>query len=219
MKTVRIWFQKTGAARFISHLDLAHCMARALHRARVPLWYTQGYNPRPHMVFALPLPLGVTGLRECVDIKIDEEAITEEELARRLSEALPATLPVLAVTEPQEKPGKITWASYTLLLEPEEGTAEELLEKFRALLAMPEIPMEKHTKSGMALIDLRPFLNETEAFGEEGALRLEAFLPAGSEKNITPFLLTEALQKHQGARFFARVSRTNLYDGERKIFA
>ena len=129
MKTVRIWFQKTGAARFISHLDLAHCMARALHRARVPLWYTQGYNPRPHMVFALPLPLGVTGLRECVDIKIDEEAITEEELARRLSEALPAALPVLAVTEPQEKPGKITWASYTLLLEPEEGTAEELLEK------------------------------------------------------------------------------------------
>lgn len=42
MKTVRIWFQKRGAARYISHLDLTHCMARAIHRAKIPLWYTQG---------------------------------------------------------------------------------------------------------------------------------------------------------------------------------
>ena len=36
MKTVRIWFQKKGAARYISHLDLTHCMARAIHRAKIP---------------------------------------------------------------------------------------------------------------------------------------------------------------------------------------
>ena len=64
MKTVRVWFRKTGAACYISHLDLTHCMARALHRSRIPLWYTQGFNPRAHMVFALPLPLGMEGERE-----------------------------------------------------------------------------------------------------------------------------------------------------------
>ena len=75
MKTVRIWFQKRGAARYISHLDLTHCMARAIHRAKIPLWYTQGFNPRAHMVFALPLPLGIEGSREALDIKIDETQI------------------------------------------------------------------------------------------------------------------------------------------------
>ena len=91
MKTVRVWFRKTGAARYISHLDLTHCMARALHRSKIPLWYTQGFNPRAHMVFALPLPLGMAGDRECVDIRIEEEKISEEEVRERLAAALPPT--------------------------------------------------------------------------------------------------------------------------------
>lgn len=218
MKTVRVWFRKTGAACYISHLDLTHCMARALHRSRIPLWYTQGFNPRAHMVFALPLPLGMEGERESVDIKIEEEQITEQEVQERLARSLPATLPVFAVTEPKMKPGKIAWASYRLRLEPEQGSVGELAEKLNALLAQPEIPVDKHTKSGMAHFDLKPYLGELSVSQEENALTLDLFLPAGSEKNISPFLLTEALAAQQNAAFFCRSVRTNLYDADRKIF-
>ena len=107
MRTVRIWFQKIGTARFISHLDLTRCMSRAIHRAKIPLWYTQGFNPRAFLTFALPLSLGVAGERESVDIKLEDDGPSNEELVVRLNEALPNDLPVLAVTEPVMKPGKI----------------------------------------------------------------------------------------------------------------
>lgn len=218
MKTVRVWFRKTGAACYISHLDLTHCMARALHRSKIPLWYTQGFNPRAHMVFALPLPLGMAGERESVDIKIEEDKISMEEVAQRLSRALPPTLPVTAVTEPVMKPGRIAFASYELRLEPEGETADELAAAFAALLEQPEIPVEKHTKSGMAHFDLKPHLGELSWSAGEGGLLLSMVLPAGSEKNISPFLLTEALEKQRGVSFLCRAVRNNLYDAERKIF-
>lgn len=218
MKTVRVWFRKTGAARYISHLDLTHCMARALHRSKIPLWYTQGFNPRAHMVFALPLPLGMAGDRECVDIRIEEEKISEEEVRERLAAALPPTLPVYAVTDPKMKPGKIAWASYRLRLEPEEGEVRQLKEKLDALLAQEEIPVEKHTKSGMAHFDLKPYLGELERSVQDGALVIELILPAGSEKNISPYLLIDALESQQGARFCCSALRTNLYDSNRNNF-
>ena len=37
VKNVRIWFQKTGAAKYISHLDLTRCMARALKLSGLPV--------------------------------------------------------------------------------------------------------------------------------------------------------------------------------------
>ena len=48
MKNVRIWFEKKGAARYISHLDLTRNMARGLKLSGLPVWYTEGYNP-PHL--------------------------------------------------------------------------------------------------------------------------------------------------------------------------
>ena len=64
------------------------------------------------MTFALPLSLGVAGERESVDIKLEDDGPSNEELVVRLNEALPNDLPVLAVTEPVMKPGKIAYASF-----------------------------------------------------------------------------------------------------------
>ena len=50
MRDVRIRFAKTGKAKYISHLDLTRCFARAIFRAKIPLWFTEGFNPRPYMM-------------------------------------------------------------------------------------------------------------------------------------------------------------------------
>ena len=81
-----------------------------------------------------------------------------------------------------------------------------------------EIPVEKHTKSGMAHFDLKPYLGELRWSAGEGGLLLSMVLPAGSEKNISPFLLTEAFEKQRGVSFLCRAVRNNLYDAERKLF-
>ena len=120
MKHVRIWFSKTGTAKYISHLDLNRCMSRAVHKAKLPLWYTEGFHPHAFLTFALPLSLGAEGLRESMDIKMEED-LCPEEIRDRLNAALPPDIRVLDVTEPVMKPGQIAWASYLVELEPEEG--------------------------------------------------------------------------------------------------
>ena len=122
------------------------------------------------------------------------------------------------MTEPVMKPGKITWASYELVLEPENGDIDLLTQQCSALFSQPEIPVDKHTKSGMIHFDLKPYLAETSFKVEENTVRISAFLPAGSEKNISPYLLTDALEHQQGASFLCEAARTGLYDAERKLF-
>ena len=51
MQCVRIWFRKTGRVKYVSHLDIMRCMTRAVRRAQIPLWYTEGFNPHPYLNF------------------------------------------------------------------------------------------------------------------------------------------------------------------------
>ena len=214
MRTVRIWFQKIGTARFISHLDLTRCMSRAIHRAKIPLWYTQGFNPRAFLTFALPLSLGVAGERESVDIKLEDDGPSNEELVVRLNEALPNDLPVLAVTEPVMKPGKIAYASFVMLIDPEGRDADTLAKEVTGLSHRESLVVPKHTKSGFVDFDIRPYLDRVEVLPIEGKVEIRAVLPAGSEMNINPHLLLEAVQRELGLELYAQIRRTNLYDGQ-----
>ena len=62
MRNVRIWFVKDFECRYISHLDLNRTMLRALHKSKLPIWHTEGFNPHPFATFPLPLSLGFRGV-------------------------------------------------------------------------------------------------------------------------------------------------------------
>ena len=68
MKDIRIRFEKTGRARYISHLDLTRAMTRAVRRAGLPIWYTEGFNKHPYLTFAAPLSLGFEGTDESLSL-------------------------------------------------------------------------------------------------------------------------------------------------------
>lgn len=218
MKPVRIWFRKEGSARYISHLDLTRCFSRAMHKAKIPLWYTEGFSPRAYMVFALPLSLGIRGERESLDIRLEQD-MAPEELVSRLNAALPPDLPVFAVTDPVMKPGKIAFASFEFTLEPEALSCEEALSKIEDLLTWDDILVEKHSKTGPKLINLAPYLTRTKVWQEDGKLRISSILPAGSTENVNPYLITTAIRLYLGFDFYETAARTNLYDAEMTPFA
>jgi radical SAM-linked protein len=72
MQRVRITFTKEGATRYISHLDLARAVERALNRAGLPVAYSQGFNRRPRLSLAAALPLGYTSEAEMADVWLTE---------------------------------------------------------------------------------------------------------------------------------------------------
>jgi radical SAM family uncharacterized protein/radical SAM-linked protein len=78
----RFVYEKLGAAAFLSHLDLIRALPRAFRRLELPLFYSQGFHPKPDMTFGPALSLGVSSLGEAVDLKIaadfDAAALLDE---------------------------------------------------------------------------------------------------------------------------------------------
>jgi len=104
MRSVRIWFTKKDTAKYISHLDLTRCLIRAFRRTDIPLWYTEGFNPHPHLVFGLSLPLGVEGEREILDIRLDDESYNNERVISELNRVTVPGIEFLKIAEPEYKP-------------------------------------------------------------------------------------------------------------------
>ena len=115
LKTVRICFEKTGTAKYISHLDLNRTMTRAVRRAHIPLWYTEGFNRHPYLTFAAPLSLGFESTSELMEIRLEED-MPMDEVVDRLNAVMPTGLHVRECYEAQMKVGALAFASYELYL-------------------------------------------------------------------------------------------------------
>src|SRR5438876_12287091 len=91
---VRIRFRKTGDLRLIGHHDLMRCFERMLRRAALPLHRTEGFNPKPRLLFPLPLPLGVVGCQEVAEWELDAD-VSAEDVRDRLARQAPAGLEII----------------------------------------------------------------------------------------------------------------------------
>jgi len=70
--TLRVKFFKRGNLQYISHLDLVRTMMKVIVRAKLPLWYTEGFNPKPKVTFAAPLSIGTESSVEFMDVRLTE---------------------------------------------------------------------------------------------------------------------------------------------------
>lgn len=87
----RITFAKTEAMRFTGHLDLILTWERTFRRSGLPLSYSEGFNPRPVINLAAPLPLGFTSEGEIGDFWLSE-ILPADHFSQALTKALPPGL-------------------------------------------------------------------------------------------------------------------------------
>ena len=197
MRLVRIWFEKKGMIRYISHLDLMRTVTRAIRRSEIPLWYTEGFNPHPYMTFSLPLSLGMESECESMDIKIEGD-ITDGEILEKLKAAMPDGIHVTAVTQPFSDPKEIAYGEFTLDFDGD-FDREQAKEAINGILSRDEIIIQKSGKRGhkkvMKEIDLKPLIFDSEITDTENGVRLFVRLPAGSKSNINPSLLADLIGK------------------------
>ena len=197
MRLVRVWFEKKGMIRYISHLDLMRTVTRAVRRSEVPLWYTEGFNPHPYMTFSLPLSLGTESECESMDIKIEGD-ITNGEIFEKLKAVMPDGINVTAVTEPVFDPKEIAYGEFTIDFDGN-FDREKAKEAIDSLLSQDEIIIQKLGKKGhkkvMKELDLKPLIFEPVVSDTENGIRLFVRLPAGSKTNVNPSLVAELIQK------------------------
>ena len=92
LKTI---IEKNQDMIYFSQLDLASILVRALKRANLPLYYTQGFRPHVKLSFGKALKVGVAGLEE-VTFYFTQK-ITPEALRDKLSPQMPQGLKIVVI--------------------------------------------------------------------------------------------------------------------------
>lgn len=224
MRDVRIRFSKTGKAKYISHLDLTRCFARAFHRTKIPLWFTEGFNPRPYMNFTSPLTLGAESVAEALDIRLEDESMTDAEVAELLGAALPPDIRVLSAAPPVAKMNEIRESRYRLTVEPSSRSAEELAEAFRAVAGEEHLFVEKSGKKGkkkvLKTIDLKEYLKDFSAgVDADGRTELLVTLPSSPQFGVNPRLFLDKFLAEAGEEpVRVRMMREALYCDDDILF-
>jgi len=94
----RIKYAKLNELSFLSHLELMQVIIRAVHRAQLPVSYSNGFHPKPQIAFSPALPLGVESESEFLDLKLTK-SVSIDEIKTVLGKALPKSLEILEVVE------------------------------------------------------------------------------------------------------------------------
>ncbi len=166
-------FAKTGSSCFFSHHDLMRHFERALRRAGLAARLTDGFNPRPRMVFPHPLSLGVAS--QCEEIEIEFSAFTDPEIA--FSRLKTAVSPVIAlkgyIVLPAVKRGRIVSASeYTITGWQPEATSERAKAAVERILARGEIVITRGHAEKARPMNIRPLIDQMAVAGDGVVVKL-----------------------------------------------
>ena len=204
MKNVRLWYKKEGLAKYVSHLDLVRCFSRAIRRAQIPIWYTEGFNPKPYMTFPLPLSLGQQGVHEPLDIRITDE-ISYDEIVSRMNSALPTGLEIVVAGEPQMDSKEIAFAEYSAELDFEySDKAQHFANKATTVIDSGELMAEKKSKKGIKTVNLCEMVKSFEVEAENEICRIKTVIAAGNTLNLNAELLIDTLEKKTDCEDYVR---------------
>ena len=212
---LRAIFEKSGRAVFISHLDLLRTMQRAIKRSKIPVWYSQGFNPHIYLNFPLALSLGVTSRTEFMDFAVTEN-VDYEQIRDKLNEKMPEGLRIISVAEPVHPNKDIGFAEYTIRLKSDAG-AEKMLGELEKMMALPTIEIDKRSKSkGTVKIDVKPHFGIIKAEADGDSLVVFIRLPAGLTLNVNSNVFVDTFSAISGIQFssvYAERTKILLSDG------
>lgn len=223
MQCVRIWFRKNGRAKYISHLDLMRAMTRAVNRAGIPLWYTEGFNPHPYLTFPLPLTLGVESDRECMDIKV-EDGVSLEKIKEGFDGIMPEGLEVYDVTLPFNDAKEIGFASYRITLDfRSEAEAEKYAAEAEETIKAKNLTGRKRGKQGkrkvMKEVSLAEHIFNFVQKREKATVTVGVRLSAGCESTVNPLVFLNALNERTGiSPEYYSFYKEGLYTSSGEIF-
>lgn len=195
--SVRVHFRKVGPLAYISHLDLVRTMMKIVVRSGLPLWYTEGFNPKPKLVFAAPLSTGVESEVEYMDLRL-AEIIPECEVVENLNRVMPPDMQVIEAYYPVEALSNLGAIRYKIVVSSPDAN-EELCTRIDEALSRPAYEVEKKTKKGeMKPVDIKPQVYAVEKYLEDGKLVMLVNLCADPSAFLNPEYFITYLRQQAG---------------------
>lgn len=194
---VRLFYSKTGSAKYISHLDTMRAFQRAFRRCReLDFWYTEGFNPHLYLTFALPLSLGYESGAETVDFRLASH-VPYREVVEKLNAVLPAGFKAYKAAKPIMNAKVIRFADYNISFTADGIDPEVVLAEWYRCFTRESVTVKKVTKRGAEDVDLKAGekikLSKLKQF--ENRFCFKARLVSGVELNINPNLVLQAFKE------------------------
>ena len=191
---LRLTFGKSGPLIYTSNLDTAKLWERVLRRANLPILYTKGFNTRPRISLAMPLPLGISSECEILEISLRERiALRQDDLRERLLSVSPHGLTISAIVEVDTRAptlhSLVNSAEYRIQFL-DAVNSGELRRKIDELLSRKSIIVDRVRRRKRSVMDIRPLIL---ALKLDGCDNLIAHLSVGERGNLRPDQLLEHL--------------------------
>ena len=210
MKDVRLFFEKRGSLKFISHLDMNRFFIRLLRKSRLDIWYTEGFNPHPYITFALPLSLGFESTYEIVDFRVNDDNLSFFDIENAFKSVVPKDIKIFKAASPVLKSGKISFTKYLLTF-----NSIDVASKFVNYLKGENVVISKKSKRGdIKEIDVSEKIKSVNLIDDTN---IEIILPAGND-NINPSLLVSAFMENNNLETQVSYLRTALLDENCNLF-
>ena len=159
VQRLRIRHGVSADARHLGQRDLVEAWQRACEEGGVPLAYSEGKRPSPHISIAAPLPQGVTSTCELLDLYLSDH-LSPAEALRRLSEHLPCGIQPLSVHEvglnSPSLQSQIRVAEYAVNTSGIDVSA--IREAIAVALSARSLPTEYKRETKVKEYDLRPLI-------------------------------------------------------------
>ncbi|MGC8833165.1 MAG: TIGR03960 family B12-binding radical SAM protein, partial [Armatimonadota bacterium] len=176
---IRFRYERVGDLRFLSHRETMNVLARALRRARVPVHYTQGFNPQPKLALGAALPVGMESIAEYGDVVLDVR-MQPAAFCRAVNAVLPEGLRIVDAKEVPMNSESIMsqLCAERYRVEVEEGFMpyERVASAVETFKSRSEVLVEREGKGGIRTVDVRPMVKDIKVLSEDGHTEIEMFL-------------------------------------------
>ena len=196
MQRIRIRFSRGEELKFISHLDIMRLWQRALHRADIPLAYTEGFSPHPRISLAAPLAVGVTSQSELMDV-FCSKWVSPHSFTAAVSQQLPPGIQILQVhmvapTLPSLQ-SQVSHTEYEVETETDKDQPT-IKAALASLLSLEELPWHHQRDTGTRNYDLRALIDDLWLVGwRRGHCSIGMKLRCDSSGSGRPEQVTAAL--------------------------
>jgi len=185
---LRVTFAKGSELRFITHLDLMRFWERALRRAGVAVAYSEGFSPHAQISLAAPLPVGVSGTAELLDVFLAAPMIPRAFLAS-MAPQLPPGLSLKSARDVDlalpSLQSLMRAAEYHAAL-PEAVDLADLRGRIDTLLGAVSVPWQHLREKELRTYDLRPLIQTIALDGEGSTAALVMLLRADNKATGRP---------------------------------
>ena len=223
--TLRLKFKKVGSLQYISHLDLVRTMSKIITRAKLPLWYTEGFNPKPKMIFAAPLSIGTESVCEFMDLRLIDDIPAEEAMAR-LNANMTDEMQVIEAYYTDDKLTELKWLAYSIDIKTD-NASDELAAACESALLGEQVIVTKKAKprEEAPVVDIRPLIKEVKASLQGDVIHIDALLSADASSFLNPEYVVKALKASCGilsnpdlTKEYYTIMRTFAYKGDMTEF-